>query len=258
MKKVINFKAALLLIIIALVQTAICQNVQKSSNILVEPEMVFVQGGTFTMGCTSELGEDCYDNEKPAHRVTVSDYYIGKFEVTQVQWKAVMGNNPSSYSGDNLPVGGVNWYDVQEFLSKLNTLTGKSYRLPTEAEWEYAARGGNQSKDYKYSGSNDIDDVAWYIENSGGKSRGVGIKKPNELGICDMSGNLWEWCSDLYGHYENAELTNPKGASLGSLRVFRGGGYYYSAEGSRVSNRDCITSDTRHKYLGFRLALNEK
>ncbi|MDR3286805.1 MAG: SUMF1/EgtB/PvdO family nonheme iron enzyme, partial [Prevotellaceae bacterium] len=132
-----------------------------------EPEMVSVQGGTFWMGCSSEQGSECYGDESPLHRVTVSSFNIGKYEVTQAQWKAVMGSNPSNFKGDNLPVEQVSWTDVQEFISRLNAATGKNYRLPTEAEWEYAARGGNKSKGYKYSGSSNINDVAWFTDYSG-------------------------------------------------------------------------------------------
>ena len=150
-------------------------------------EMVFVQGGTFMMGATPEQGGDCHDDEKPAHQVTLSEYSIGKYEVTQGQWKEVMSDNPSYFKGDdNLPVENVSWGDVQEFIRKLNKKTGESYRLPTEAEWEYAARGGSQSREYKYSGSNNVNDVAWYWDNSEGKTHPVGTKEANELGIYDM------------------------------------------------------------------------
>ena len=163
-------------------------------------DMVFVEGGTFTMGCTPEQWNDCLDNEKPAHQVTLSDFYIGKYEVTQVQWVAVMGNNPSSIKGDNLPVGNVSWDDVQEFIERLNEKTGENYRLPTEAEWEYAARGGNRSMGYKYSGSNDVGNFSWYQGSISINSKyPVGTKMANELGIHDMSGNVLEWVSDFLG-----------------------------------------------------------
>lgn len=219
----------------------------------VEFKMVFVEGGTFTMGATSEQGKDAYKDEYPTHEVTLSDYYIGETEVTQALWKAVMGSNPSEFKGDNLPVEQVSYNDVKEFITKLNQKTGKTFRLPTEAEWEYAARGGKKSKGYKYSGSNNIDDVAWYYENSNNKTHPVKTKRPNELGIYDMSGNVWEWCSDNYGAYSSSSQTNPTGPSSGSPRVLRGGSWDGSAGGCRVSIRYCYAPSYRG--LGFRLAL---
>ena len=200
-------------------------------------EMVYVEGGTFDMGATSEQGSDAESNEYPVHSVTLSGYYIGKCEVTQELWEAVMGSNPSNFRGAQNPVESVSWNDCQNFIKKLNSLTGRTFRLPTEAEWEYAARGGNKSSHYKYSGSDNIHDVAWYDDNSGAKTRPVGTKSPNELGIYDMSGNVWEWCSDWYGDYSAGAQTNPQGPSSGSLRVLRGGGWYGSARYCRVSQR---------------------
>jgi formylglycine-generating enzyme required for sulfatase activity len=208
------------------------------------------------MGCTGEQGGECDSDEKPAHSVTVSDFYIGKYEVTQKQWVQVMGSNPSKFRGDDLPVEMVSWDDVQKFIRKLNQQTGKKYRLPTEAEWEYAARGGNKSRGYKYSGSNNIGDVAWYEGNSGDKTNDVGTKSPNELGIYDMSGNVWEWVSDWYGKYSEGAQTNPAGPSSGSDRVFRGGGWYYDAESCRVSIRGNDYPDYRSYNIGFRLVLS--
>jgi formylglycine-generating enzyme required for sulfatase activity len=219
----------------------------------VDIDMVFVRGGTFTMGATSEQGDDFLDREKPAHLVTLSDFSIGKYEVTQAQWMAVMGTNPSRFRGDNLPVERVSWNDVQEFIRRLNEQTGKNYRLPTEAEWEYAARGGASSNNYKYSGSNNIGDVAWYFDNSGRKTHPVGSKRANELGLYDMSGNVWEWCQDWYGNYSSDSQTNPSGpASSGSSRVFRGGGWNF--RGTCVSIRSKGSPDSRYGFLGFRLA----
>ena len=219
-------------------------------------EMIFVKGGTFTMGATAEQGSDAFDFEKPTHSVTVSDFYIGKYEVTQAQWRAVMGSNPSCFKGDNLPVEEVSWDDVQEFIKKLNAKTGKRFRLPTEAEWEYAARGGNQSKGYKFSGSNSISDVAWYDDNSRRKTHPVGQKRPNELGIYDMSGNVFEWCQDWYGSYSSSSQTNPTGPSGGSSRVLRGGSWCISARYCRVSYRNSSYPDSRYSSIGFRLALS--
>ena len=218
--------------------------------------MVYVEGGTFTMGATFEQQEPDYD-EKPTHRVSLSSFYIGKYEVTQALWKAVMGSNPSHWKGDNLPVENVSWNDCQTFLRKLNAMTGKNFRLPTEAEWEFAARGGNRSRGYQYSGSNVLSDVAWYADNSGSKTHNVGTKAPNELGIYDMSGNVWEWCQDWKGSYIGSAQTNPKGPSSGSYRVDRGGSWFNFAWSCRVACRYCHTPDYRYFDLGFRLALSQ-
>ena len=172
-------------------------------------------------------------------------------------WKEVMGNNPSSWKGDNLPVENVSWDDCQTFIRKLNALTGKNFRLPTEAEWEFAARGGNNSRGYKYAGSNNIGDVAWYEDNSGSKTHVVGTKSPNELGIYDMSGNVWEWCQDWYGDYSSASQTNPTGASNGSARVLRGGSWYCSARLCRSSDRYSYSPDCRINSGGLRLVLSQ-
>lgn len=181
--------------------------------------MVYVSSGTFTMGGTSEQGSDAYDDEKPTHNVTLSSYYICKYEVTQALWRAVMGSNPSNFKGDNLPVECVSWNDCQTFINRLNSYTGRNFRLPTEAEWEFAARGGNYSRHYKYSGSNYIGDVAWYDDNSGNRTHPVGTKQANELGLYDMSGNVYEWCSDWYGSYSSYSQNDPTGPNSGSTRV---------------------------------------
>ena len=220
-------------------------------------EMVKVEGGTFMMGATSEM-KNPNSNEKPVHQVTLTnDYYMGKYEVTQALWQAVMGSNPSNFKGDNLPVETVNWNDCQEFISKLNSLTGRKFRLPTEAEWEYAARGGKKSRGYQYSGSSNISDVAWYDENSGSKTHPVGTKQANELGIYDMTGNVWEWCSDWYGSYSSSSQTNPMGSDSGAKRVRRGGSWCYIARICRSSYRYGDAPDCRGLYLGLRLALSE-
>ena len=218
--------------------------------------MVYVEGSTFTMGATSEQQNPYYD-EKPTHRVSLSSFYIGKYEVTQALWKAVMGSNPSHFEGDNLPVENVSWNDCQTFLRKLNAMTGKNFRLPTEAEWEFAARGGNRSRGYQYSGSNVLSDVAWYDDNSGSKTHNVGTKAPNELGIYDMSGNVWEWCQDWYGNYHGYSQTNPTGPSSGSFRVYRGGSWFSNAWYCRVAFRHDDTPDYRNICLGCRLALSQ-
>ena len=215
--------------------------------------MVPVEGGTFTMGVTSEQGG--YAGDK-AHQVTLSDYYIGQTEVTQALWKAVMGSNPSFFKGDNLPVECVSWDDCQVFIQKLNQLTGKQFRLPTEAEWEYAARGGRKSRGYKYAGGNNIGSVAWYDGNSGKETHAVATKQANELGIYDMSGNVWEWCSDWYGDYTSSSQSDPQGPSSGSRRVLRGGGCYNNARYCRVSYRSYGTLGYRINGLGLRLSCN--
>lgn len=217
--------------------------------------MVYVFGGTFTMGATSEQGSDAFGDEYPCHCVKLFSYYIGKYEVTQAEWKAVMGSNPSNFKGDNLPVENVSWNDCQTFIRKLNSLTGKNFRLPTEAEWEFAARGGNNSRGYKYSGSNDIGSVAWYDDNSGSKTHPVGQKSPNELGLYDMSGNVLERCQDWYGSYSSSSQTNPTGPFSGSLRVIRGGGWFSRAWYCRVSGRGNSTPGYRNDALGLRLAM---
>lgn len=231
--------------------------------------MVKVEAGAFQMGSNDGL-----DRGKPVHRVTISkDYYMGQTEVTQALWKAVMGDNPSEFKGDNLPVEKVSWDDCQRFITKLNSLTGAKFRLPTEAEWEFAARGGNKSRGYKYSGSNTNDRVAWYYENSGDsrlddstrkydklisnkcRTHPVGTKSANELGIYDMSGNVWEWCYDWYGDYSSTAQTDPTGPTSGSFRVNRGGSWFNDAASCRVANRNRSTPSNRSSSLGFRLAL---
>ena len=240
--------------------------------VLPKIEMVFVQGGTFNMGCTDEQGSDCNSDEKPAHQVTVSDYYIGKYEVTQGLWKIVMGNNPSNfkYCGDDCPVENVSWDDCQIFINKLNQLTGKRFRLPTEAEWEYAARGGSKaSYQTKYAGSNALGKVAWYDQNSDvnysggyeykGRKLGthtVGTKKPNALGIYDMTGNVWEWCNDRYGDYSSGGVMNPKGASTGSYRVIRGGSWFHYGISNRVSRRNNYNPSGSSYINGIRLVFS--
>ena len=218
--------------------------------------MVAVEGGTFTMGATSEQGSDAYSNEIHVHQVTLSSFSIGQTEVTQALWQAVMGSHPSKFTGNlQHPVEQVSWDDCQEFIAKLNQITGQNFRLPTEAEWEYAARGGNRSKGYKYSGSNTIGDVAWYIDNSNNQTHAVAKKAANELGLYDMSGNVWEWCWDWYGFYSVEAQTDPKGRMYGPSRVYRGGSWGSIARGSRVSYRNFNIPWVTDSSLGLRLAL---
>jgi formylglycine-generating enzyme required for sulfatase activity len=176
--------------------------------------------------------------------------------VTQAQWKEVMGSNPSYSKGDDLPVERVSWNDVQVFLQKLNQQTGMNYRLPTEAEWEFAAHGGSTGSPTEYSGSNNIDDVAWYYNNSGNTSHPVGQKLPNELGLYDMSGNVYEWCADWYGSYNSTEQTDPTGPVSGSDRVLRSGGWYDIAFFCRVAGRYYDSPANSHSGIGFRVALS--
>ncbi|MDY6032772.1 MAG: SUMF1/EgtB/PvdO family nonheme iron enzyme [Alloprevotella sp.] len=225
--------------------------------------MVRVEGGTFMMGATSEqTGAGSY--EKPAHRVTLSDYYIGQTEVTQALWEAVMGETPTSDGphwdpqeglGDNYPAYNISYDDVLSFISKLNNLTGRTFRMPTEAEWEYAARGGNKSKGYLYSGGNTLNNVGWYDDNSDDTTHLVAQKAANELGLYDMSGNVWEWCSDWWGDYSSSSQTNPTGPSTGSTRVLRGGCWYYWATHCRVASR-VHDSPADRNGGGVRLALS--
>ncbi len=232
-------------------------------------DMVWVEGGTFQMG--SNDGES---DEKPVHQVILSSFWIGKYELTQKEWTEVMGSNPSHFKGDDLPVEQVSWYDAVDYCNKRSVKEGLSpcysgsgvniscawsadgYRLPTEAEWEYAARGGRQSKAYKYSGSNDISAVAWYYENSGSKTHKVGTKAANELGLYDMSGNVWEWCWDWYdsGYYAKSQGPDPKGAGSGSYRDLRGGSWGNGDYYCRVADRGNFDPDRRDYDYGFRVA----
>lgn len=221
-------------------------------------EMVKVEAGTFMMGHTAEMEGTGFDS-KPSHKVTLTNnYYMGKYEVTQKIWNAIMGLNPSKVKGDYLPVSNVSWTDCQKFINKLNNITGRNFRLPTEAEWEFAARGGNNSKKYRYSGSNVLSDVAWLGEINKDSPHLVGSKKSNELGIFDMSGNVYEWCSDWYENLSEYSQTDPIGAVVGTKRVIKGGG------GWTVPQQRCQPSDRLDAYpilelkiAGFRLALSE-
>ena len=214
--------------------------------------MVFVEGGTFNIGGTREQGSDINDNERPVHPVSISSYYIAKYEVTIEEWNTVMGISWSDHSHDHNPKGFVSWNECQSFIYRLNSLTGKRFRLPTEAEWEYAARGGKNSRNYKYSGSNNYIEVACKGESD------VGSKKANELGLYDMSGSVWEWCQDIYGNYSSnygQTQTNPTGPSIGETKVIRGGGFISPPEEFRVSKRVGFEPDRISMSLGFRLAL---
>lgn len=236
-------------------------------------EMVHVTGGAFIMGCES-TNNYCEEDEKPPHKVVIDNFHIGKYEITQKQWEDVMEVNPSYFSDcENCPVENVSWNDIQKFISKLNIKTGNTYRLPSEAEWEYVARGGKFSNGYLYAGSNNIDDVAWYWRNSGDneledawsaeilqsndcKTKIIGQKNANEIGIHDMSGNVWEWCSDYYkrDYYQKSPEVNPKNSDSDSNRVCRGGSWGRSKNQCTISSRGSEKENSRQKYLGFRLA----
>lgn len=229
--------------------------------------MIYVEGGTFTMGCTSEQEGDCFDNESPSRRTMVNSFYIGMFEVTQSQWEKVMGTTVYQQknmvhpdwqlpgAGSSYPMYYVSWSEAEEFCQRLSQQTGKTYRLPTEAEWEYAARGGKKAEDTKYSGSSDINKVAWYSGNNNGSIHPCGTKQANALGIYDMSGNVWEWCEDWYGIYIYTDIDNPKGASAGEYRVVRGGSWTHYASYCRVSCHDRSKPDNRDHYGGFRVVM---
>ena len=220
--------------------------------------MMCVEGGTFMMGAM-EGDTQVYDNEKPAHEVTLTyNYYIAQTEVTQALWKAVMGNNPSTMIGDDLPVNNVLWEEADAFVKRLSQMTGYTFHLPTEAEWEFAARGGKKSKGYLYAGSDDVDEVAWYADNSGGTTHAVGTKKPNELGIYDMSGNAWEWGSDWLAPYSAETQVNPIGPATGEYHVYHGGGWNHGQRYARSSHRRTTTEGYIKSALGLRVAIREK
>jgi len=239
---------------------AISEDTNYSANCIVkvvsqmlEPDMVFVEGGSFTMGCTDD---ECLNLELPCHQVTLKDFRISKFLVTQKMWEFYMDYNLSKFKdNDLLPVEQVSWNDAQMFIRNLNASTGKNYRLPTESEWEYGARGGKFSFGFKYSGSNCIDDVAWYAGNSNNKTHPVGEKAPNELGIFDMSGNVWEWCSDWFGDYLADPQNNPTGPAQGEYRVVRGGHWDIGAQRCRISSRHIGKPGNNDDFIGLRLVL---
>ena len=223
--------------------------------------MIPIEGGSFMMGGSDD---EARDREKPVHRVELSSFWMGEFPVTQALWQAVLGENPSNFPGLDRPVESVSWLDITErFLPALNKLCGKNYRLPTEAEWEYAARGGNHHSSFLYSGSNRLSDVAWYAENSHDETKAVGLKQPNALGLYDLSGNVWEWCADWYdeNYYqtcvEQRIVKNPAGPEKGLLRVLRGGSWHFNYPRScRVSYRDYSYPENAGDSVGFRLVLS--
>ena len=259
----------IIIVILALLATGAIFIINASK----KADMVFVKGGTFKMGSTS--GDD---DEKPVHNVTLNGFYISKYEVTQGEYEAVMGKNPSKFieSGEDAPVEKVSWYDAVEYCNKLSDKKGleqcysgaeddikcdfnaNGYRLPTEAEWEYAAKGGKKSKGYTYSGSNAINEVAEYEGNNNKSTKPVGGKQANELGIYDMSGNVWEWCWDWKGDYSSGSQNNPRGSASGSFRVYRGGSWDFNASYCRIARRYYFYPGDSDYSLGFRLACSSK
>lgn len=221
-------------------------------------KLVYVQGGKFMMGSDAK---NAFDLEKPAHPVRLSDFYLGKFPVTQEVWQVVMGDNPSDFKGERRPVENVSWQDAQEFLARLSQQTGRAFRLPTEAEWEYAARGGKHSQGYIYAGSDRLKQVGWYNENSGSETHAVGLLYDNELGLYDMSGNVWEWCQDWFSKeyyaecYQQGTVDDPHGTDTGSRRVLRGGGWFGSPVHCRCVFRSYGQPEDRNRFIGLRLAL---
>ena len=233
------------------------KNVMKFTVNGVSFNMIKVEGGSFSMGATYEQGSEAMWWEKPVHQVSLNNYYVGETEVTQALWKAVMKQSPSGFKGDNLPVDCVSWDDCVEFCRLLSHKTGKRFRLPTEAEWEFAARGGNKSNSYKYPGSNNVYEVAWCIGVSDSIPHAVKTKKPNELGIYDMAGNAWEWCGDYWGaNYNDYHEINPQGPSTGEYRVHRGGGWLNAPTYCRVSYRYKAMQTRRNDFRGFRLVMD--
>lgn len=225
-------------------------------------EMVYVGPGSFLMGGTPEQGIDVWLNERPTHKVTMSPYFIGKHEVTQALYESVMGTNPSTFQGPGLPVENITWFEAQKFVETLNellhdTLGNRKFALPSEAQWEYAARGGADGEVTKYSGSDVANDVAWISSNSGERTHNVGMLAPNELGICDMSGNVNEWCYDWWGIYNSEHRRNPNVTSEGveHLRLVRGGGWDRSERYSRVSVRHNLQPERKSPSIGFRIVL---
>ena len=219
-------------------------------------EFVWVEGGCYEMGC-GNWTDSCSGNESPVHEVCVDGFWIGKYEVTQGQWEQIMGSNPSyNKSGDDFPVEMVSWNDCQDFITALNGKGSNTFRLSTEAEWEYAARSGGLEE--KYAGGDDLDRLGWYLANSVDRTHQVGTKAANGLGIYDMSGNVWEWCSDRYAsdYYDSSPTDNPLGPSTGSHRVIRGGSWASYAQGCRAAYRGHDGPGFRGYSLGFRLAFS--
>ena len=277
MKKILSYIIALMLAAPAFSQTATQKEVEpehgkhttqkaapldpKLAEIVksIEEKMVAVEGGNFTMGCNNPMDTECVASEKPRHTVTVKTFKMAKFDVTQKEWKAIMGTTPAGKYCAECPVVNVSWFDVQMFINKLNQLTEKNYRLPTEAEWEYAAKGGNKGHGYIYAGSDEPNNVAWYDSIMSKEIHPVGQKKANELGIFDLSGNVWQWCSDWFNDkfYSNSPSNNPTGPAVATKdRALRGGSWWGPRRDCRVANRDKFPPDSKDDDVGFRLVRN--
>ncbi len=229
----------------------------------IKKNLILINGGTFTMGQTDPnvSCKGCTADEQPPHKVTVSDFYLCKYEVTLKEWKQIMGTNPSyDEECENCPVDGVSWQDVQLFIKKINEKSDIQFRIPTEAEWEFAARGGNKSNGYRFSGSNNASDVAWFGLKKDQKTHQTGLKQPNELGLYDMSGNVWEWCSDFYGfdYFANSPEKDPSGPISGKDKILRGGSWYNQSFDCRVTTRYRFYPSFRTNANGFRLASSKK
>ncbi|PKP28327.1 MAG: formylglycine-generating enzyme family protein [Bacteroidetes bacterium HGW-Bacteroidetes-19] len=218
-------------------------------------ELIYVDGGTFLMGCNTPKDTQCVEAEFPSHLVTLDPFFIGKFEITQLLWVKIMDHDPNTYKGNTLPVTSISWDDCQEFIKRLNHITSLNFALPTEAQWEFAARGGIKSKNTPFAGSKEINEVAWYKGNSKLMYQSIGTLAPNELGLHDMSGNVWEWCSDFYGPYSTEQQKNPKGPESGVNRVYRGGSWLDNQSYIRITTRNCGRPDYKMNCLGFRLIL---
>ena len=229
-------------------------------------KLVFVKGGDLQLGCDVNRDDSCKAREIPSHTVTLTDFYIGETEVTQAQWMAVMGrdNNPSYWKGSMLPVERVSWAECQRFVNRLNKHfaselpQGYRFALPSEAQWEYAARGGNKSEGTRYSGGNNLNSLAWFYDNSNERTHDVRVKTANELGIFDMSGNVWEWCQDWFDenyYAENHDWNNPINDQEATHYVLRGGSWNYAAPYSRCATRNYGSLHTRYEDCGFRIAL---
>lgn len=230
-------------------------NIQKKIITELLAQMIYVEGGTFQLGCLEPIDSLCTEYEKPVQKIKLSSYYIAQHEVTQLLWLELMGYNPNPFKNNKFPVANVSWNETQEFIKKLNHLTNLKFALPTEAQWEYAAKGGSKSKNTVFAGHKDVKKVAWYKENANGMYHVVGTLHPNELNLFDMNGNVWEWCSDYYSPYTPENKENPTGPSSGNTRVYRGGSWLDNLNYTRITSRNSGNPNQKMNCLGFRLVL---